>query len=450
MKLLSSLPKHALTRPAYFLLIALIFAPFTGRATLHAQTDIDLKLFNGRIIKDIAIIGNKHTKRKVIQRELLFGTGQVFNDSLVLQSKKRLENLWLFNRVEFIPFIEKANDDSVSIIISVTERWYFFPYPVFEVQDRDWNKLTYGFGFAHLNFRGLNQKLQTSVQFGNRRGFKFTYLNPWIGDQAHLFAGVYLRTYELDNYSYDFPEYHFYSVLHFGKYWTHDFMSEIFFLRDHIHVNKEDAHYLASGTQTDVKYGLGIKTLVDHRDLYAYPTKGWYLNFTASKIGFFEPGLDYTQYVLDARKYIPLKPFILAGRIYTVQTQGHLPVYDRVYFGYTERIRGHFAEVYQGSQLLFLGAAVRMPLIKVHYFSFNSPFLPDVFTQNLKFGLNVGLFAEAGQVTDRREQFAISHFIKGFGAGLHFLLPYVEVLRFDIAFDEQLQHQFILEILMPF
>jgi len=406
--------------------------------------------FNGRIVKDIIIVGNEHTRPEVIRRELLLKSGQVFSDSLLKESKRRLENLWLFNRVQFIPFATSAKSDSVSIIVSLTERWYFFPFPVIQVQDRDWNKITYGFGFAHTNFRGWNEKLVASLQFGNRPGVKFSYLNPWIGERLHLFTGFYFRTFRLNNYSYDFPEKHVYSVVHFGKYWTRDFFTEISFLRDQITVDAEDAHYMATNSTRDVNYGLTLRSLMDYRDLYAYPSRGWYLNIQISKMGLFEPELNYMRYYFDFRKYINIKPFILAGRIFTIQTQGKLPVYDRVYIGYSERIRGHFNEVYAGNHAFILGAAVRMPVIPVRYYTFDSQLLPAVMTTNIKFGMNVGIFMESGQVTRTRKQFAIRKMVTGFGAGVHFLLPYVEVLRIDLAFNEKWQHQFIVEILMPF
>ncbi len=435
------------------LLLTLFFLASIGQALWaqqKAQNPSEYAPFEGRIIKDIVIVGNKHTNPEVIRRELLIKRGHLFRSRLVKESQRRLENLWLFNRVEFLPFATSSKSDSVSVIVAVTERWYLFPFPVFEVQDRDWHKLTYGFGFAHTNFRGWNEKLILSLQFGNRPGIKFSYLNPWIGDSLHLFTGLYFRTFRLNNYSFDFPEKHVYSVFHFGKYWTRDFFTEISLSRDQITVDPLDAHYMATQSERDVNYGLTLSTLMDYRDLYAYPTKGWYLNVQISKMGLFEPKLNYMRYYLDFRKYLHLNPFILAGRIFTIQTQGKLPVYDRVYIGYNERIRGHFNEVYVGNQAVILGAAVRVPLIPVHYFSFHSLFLPEALTTDFKFGMNVGIFWETGQVTRTRSEFALRKMISGFGTGLHFLLPYVEVLRLDLAFDEKLHHQFIAEILMPF
>ncbi|NOX87535.1 MAG: BamA/TamA family outer membrane protein [Calditrichaeota bacterium] len=412
-----------------------------------ARNPVDWSYFNGKRIKDIIVVGNKHTEKEVLLRELLIKPGQTLQDSLLQRSMQRLENLWLFNRIEFLPF---STGDSVSIIISVTERWYFFPYPVFDVEDRDWKKITYGFGFAHLNFRGWNEKLQASTHFGNRPGLKFAYFNPWIGRDLHLFTGLYFRTFRLNNYLYDFPEHHIYGVIHLGKYWTRDFWTELMLIRDQITVDDKNVHYMETGNKTDVNYGIRLYNTFDYRDIYAYPSKGWYLKLGIFKMGLFLPKIDYTQYLLDFRKYFFLKPFILAGRIYTLQSYGKLPVYDRVFIGYKERIRGHFNEVFEGNHALILGAALRLPIIPVRYFSFGSKRLPDFMTKDLKFGLNAGIFVESGQVWKKHKNFAIRKMVSGYGAGLHILLPYVEVLRLDLAFNEKGKSQFIAEILMPF
>ncbi|MHB2155440.1 BamA/TamA family outer membrane protein [Calditrichota bacterium GD2] len=416
-------------------------------AVSGAQDKIDFSKFNGKIIKDIFIVGNKQTRAKVILREMQLQEGQVFRDSLLIRSRERLENLWLFNRVEMLPF---SSSDSVSIIVSVTERWYFFPYPVLYIVDRDWNKLTYGFGFAHLNFRGWNEKLQSSVHFGNRPGLKFVYENPWVGEDIHLYTRVYFRKFRMDNYKYDFPEYHLLSVVHLGKYWTRDIRTVVMFSRDQVSVDKENVIYMESGNQEDINYGIRLINTFDYRDLYAYPTTGWYLRLGIYKMGLFAPELDYTQYMLDFRKYLSVNSFILAGRVYTMQSYGNTPVYDQVFLGFEERIRGHFNEVYNGRYAMLLGLALRHPLIPLRYFSYHSELLPEFLTKNLKFGLNAGLFVESGQVWNNHKNFKLRNMITGYGFGLHFLLPYVEVLRFDYAFNEQGRGEFIVEVLMPF
>ena len=400
-----------------------------------------------RPVKSIIIKGNSNTNKEVILRELLFAEGDAVTDSMITVSRKRLENLWLFNRVEIFVL---PDGDSISLLISVTERLFIFPFPIFTLDDRDWNKITYGLGVAHTNFRGWNEKVFGQLFFGNRPGYGISYTNPWINRELHLTAGIFILKYSTGNHSYNFDEKHFYTAFSIGKYWNRDFYSKISLYRDAIGVSKTAAPLLQSGSTKDVNYGFIFSSVYDRRDLYAYPTKGFYAKILFKKSGLFDKSIDYSQYGFDFFKYFNWKGIILAGRLSTLQSLGTLPVYDRVYFGYSNRIRGHFNEVIEGRHLFMSGLALRFPLIKTRYYSVPSFLLPSSSTKNLKFGLNGGFFAERGIVWSRREQFASKNFINGFGLGLHFLLPYIEVLRLDLAFDEQFKHEYILEILMPF
>ena len=44
----------------------------------------------------------------------------------------------------------------------------------------------------------------------------------------------------------------------------------------------------------------------------------------------------------------------------------------------------------------------------------------------------------------------MNNFVSGFGVGIHFLMPYIEVLRIDLAFDEDFNSETILEIEVAF
>jgi outer membrane protein assembly factor BamA len=393
----------------------------------------------------IYIVGNDHTHEDVILRELLFSAGDTATDSLLAASKKRLENLWLFNRVEFMPL--PGNGDW-SLLISVTERLYIFPYPVFNFEDRDWKKLTYGFGFAHENFRGRNEKLYLSLSFGERPGWHFTYFNPWVNSKWHLLTGFYIRKYIMQNHSDKFDENHLYLAVNFGKYWTRYFHSNLSVTRDRIRLADSASLYYHPSTETN--YGLNFSNALDTRDLYAYPSRGQYLFFRLRYQGFFEPQPDYWQYVFDLRQYLNFKRLILAGRLHTKQSIGTLPIYDRVYFGYDERIRGHFSEVKEGRHSFLASIDLRFPLLPVRYLTFNTGLLPELYTKNLKFGVNAGLFLDSGVVWKTKREFGVTNFNSGFGAGLHFLAPYIEVLRFDLAFNEKLSSEFIMEVQVAF
>ncbi|MEJ2053270.1 MAG: BamA/TamA family outer membrane protein [Calditrichaceae bacterium] len=242
----------------------------------------------------------------IIKRELLFAVGDTVSDSLLQRSKKRIENLWLFNRVEFYPL---PDGEKIGLLISVTERLYILPYPEFTLEDRDWKKLTYGFGLAHENFRGQNEKVYAAMLFGNRPGYSFSYLNPWVNRKWHLTIGFYLKKYSKDsrdkfNYNDEYApinEKHLYTNITFGKHWTRYFYNQIYFSRDAIEVKDEFSPEMQSKTNKDVVYGLALHTGYDSRDLYAYPSKGWYASLKLTKKGLFVPRIDYESIDIDIR-----------------------------------------------------------------------------------------------------------------------------------------------------
>jgi hypothetical protein len=52
---------------------------------------------------------------------------------------------------------------------------------------------------------------------------------------------------------------------------------------------------------------------------------------------------------------------------------------------------------------------------------------------------------DSGIIWNGAAQYGISNFETGFGIGLHLHLPYVEVFRFDYAFNREFRGQLILE-----
>ncbi len=422
---------------AFILFILLITITHTP---LHAQAALPAPLAR------ILIVGNDQTDNDIIERELLVQPGELLTDSLLSESKNRLENLLLFNRVEMFAL---ENGDSVSLLISVTERLFIFPYPVFQVDDRDWDKLTYGLGMAFDNFRGRNEKLYVSGVLGHRPGFMLSYYNPWIGRDWHLTGGLFIQKYIVPNRLLPLDEKHLYLALTLGKYWMRNWSTRIIISHDNIHYKGADAAALLDEPLRQSNTGLQFLSVYDSRDLRPYPAHGFYVKAQFRKHGFNSKIIHYSKLLLDTRAYFSLGKVILASRFFTEQSYGTLPAYDRTYLGFEERIRGHFSETLSGNHTLTCGLALRYPAFPVHYYDSFSDLLGSG-GRNLKFGINVGLFAESGIIWKKQKEFKAEHFISGFGFGLHFLLPYIEVLRVDMAFNEALKHEFIVEIQMPF
>ena len=121
---------------------------------------------------------------------------------------------------------------------------------------------------------------------------------------------------------------------------------------------------------------------------------------------------------------------------------GNIPVYERKYIGYSERIRGHFDHVSEGENRFLTSAVFRFPILPVRFFNLQN--LPQL--TNLKFGISMGFFIDSGLTWFQGQKLNNSMLMTGYGVGLHFHLPFINVLRAEIAFDEMGNHQYIIDL----
>ena len=409
---------------------------------INAQNDVP---DTGPVISEIIVNGNKQTEKEVILREILLHPGDVYSDSLRRISADRLYNLQLFNYVEIIPI---PDHNRVALWVNVTERLYFYPVPVLRLEDRDWAKITYGLGVVHTNLRGRNEYLFAEAVFGNRPGYAVKYYNPWIGGHKHYTLGLTVLKYSLaSKFSYsnalpEFNEERFLSMISGGRYWGRSFSLSASLIYEHIKTDPSGRVYLDNPDGDDV-LSAGLTVQYDDRDLKQYPSYGRFFNLTTLQSGVGGVGRKVLTLSGDMRYYKPLGVFTFAGRLYHSRSLGAVPFYQRSYIGYLERIRGHFNQVYEGTRRVLAAFEVRYPLVPLFNMSLPSYIFPESATQNMRFGLNMALFLDSGQVWS--DKFDANGMQTGFGVGLHLRVPYVEVVRMEWAFDEQFRSEFIIE-----
>lgn len=155
--------------------------------SLVADTLQDRLLHVDRVI----IIGNKVTKRRIIERELTLKPGDTIRSRRLTSElewdKHKLYNLRLFNTVT-VRSLDLGNNH-IDILVDLTERWYIFPVPIFELSDRNFNewwnnynhdltRINYGLRIYKYNFRGRNESLRLTAQFGFYRKFDIQYKIP--------------------------------------------------------------------------------------------------------------------------------------------------------------------------------------------------------------------------------------------------------------------------------
>lgn len=157
-------------------------------------------------IRNIFIEGIKTTKESTVLRELSFSAGDTINSEslqgILAENRNNLLNQWLFNFVDFTPL---RHGNEVDIILKVTERWYVWPYPVFEISERNFNvfwdslrhsgfedfsRLNYGVFLNWYNFRGRNELLKIKVRKGYREHYLFECDIPYL-NKAKTWGAIF-------------------------------------------------------------------------------------------------------------------------------------------------------------------------------------------------------------------------------------------------------------------
>ncbi len=400
-----------------------------------------------RVVSEILFNGNKVTREETMLREMVLKPGDVYSDSLRRVCEKRIYNLQLFNHVEIIPI---PDHNHVALWVNVTERVFFYPIPIVRLEDRDWNKISYGLGVVHNNIRGLNEFIVAELVFGNRPGYAFQYFNPWIGREQRYTFGMLVQSYSLRSYYSllnpvdDFNEQHFRTQVSFGRYWGRYFSLSASVAYEKVTTDDPARHLLVNSAGDDV-WSMGVTAQYDSRDLKQYASRGLFLNAALFRLGLFNNAGDVDRYQLDFRYYRPWGRFTLAGRLYHSASLGEVPFYQFSYLGFAEKIRGHFNEVYEGTRVALAAFELRFPIVPLFRISLPDTFMPSGTTQNLHFGLNGALFLDSGQVWSAARPFDGTAMKTGFGVGLHIRVPYVEVFRLELGFDTEFNSELILE-----
>jgi len=197
--------------------VDLTIVPETSQA--HDRLiDITYKIDEGQrsYVERISISGNTRTKDKVIRREVLIAPGDIFNTVRVETSKKRLENLGYFSKVDTFP-----------VDTEVEGRKYLD----IQVEEKRTGSLNFGAGFSTIdsligfieltqgNFditnwpslTGGGQKFRIRLQGGTeRKDVELALTEPWfmdrpisVGFTAYYHEANYLSSiYDQRNYGF--------------------------------------------------------------------------------------------------------------------------------------------------------------------------------------------------------------------------------------------------------
>lgn len=421
-------------------------------------------------ISKIEIEGNKITHNKIIFRELVFKVGDTLNfknyEFLKNKSSENLMNIAAFN---FVSITESVNDNKIEVLIKVTERWYIWPIPVFDLADRnfntwwktkDFNRINYGVDLAIYNFRGRSETLNLLFSLGYDEKYGFIYKIPYITKKQKIgliISGNYLRSHEVamkdSNNKVVFFSSH-------NSYPKQNYNTSIgFSYRNNIHnthlLQFGIENYLISDTllnrnkdysvnnQNKLSYfTINYQFKNDYRNYKPYPLTGHYFDFEIIKYGLNfsknNKNVDFIRFKSTYRKYFKLNQnFYFASGI-TAMINSELPYYIQSGLGYIrDYVRGYEHYVISGQGFALIKNNLKYTIIpqriaKIKYIK------TDKFN-TVPYAFYLNLYADAAYVYNKEDDLynsMVNKSLFGFGFGIDFVTYYDKVFRLEYSINK--------------
>lgn len=312
-------------------------------------------------VNRVNIEGNTRTKDKVIRREVLVAPGDVFNTVRVDITKKRLENLGYFAKVETYP---EETDIPGRKDLTIL------------VQEKRTGSLSFGggystidalVGFAELSqgnfdlfnwpsFTGGGQKFRLRIQYGTqRKDFILSLTEPYFLDRRLSLNGQVFYT-EANYLSSEYDQRNYGFAMELRKPLnTYTYATLGYQLQDvdifNVAISASDFIKSQEGSTTESKIFSSV--VYDSRDNPLLSRRGQRVTFSPYIAGGFLGGntqiygldLEGSQYF-----HLPWDTILLInGEIATVSQWGNgsdVPIFERLYLGGSNNLRGFpFREV---------------------------------------------------------------------------------------------------------
>ncbi len=438
-------------------------------------------------IRNIHIIGNDKTKEPIITRELKVKEGGTYilkelADTLQFD-RYRIYNTNLFNSVKVE--LQEVDGGNADLLITVDERWYFWPIPLFKLADRSFNdwwynqnhnfqRVNYGLRLTQFNVRGRNERLRLEVQSGFEDRVIVNYRLPYIDKKQHhgLLPEVFYITsknlgYEtrdhlrqfilaeeqmrrsvgvsvIHTYRKRFYDYHFTGV---GFYDTH-INDTIAFL---------NPNYLGDGKTTQKFLTVSYGYQNDTRDNINYPLNGHNIfgSITKSGLGVFKD-VDYWSVTARGAKYFDLgNDFYHASYVHgywsTNDDRAQLNFYG---LGFEKQylVRGYELDLIEGRAFGLTKNTTKKLLWKRK--ADISKIMPLKQFKTFPIALYGKVFFDGGYVQNfenyENNDRLTDKFIYSIGAGLDIVAIYDVVIRLEYSHNAEQQTQFFFNFLAEF
>ena len=440
-----------------------------------------------KTISSILINGNNKTKKEIILRELELKTDSAYSqDELkvkILKSKNNLTNLKLFNFVD-IKSIEKSQD--IEIQINVIEKWYIWPYPIFELSDRNFNtwweefsennysdfsRINYGVFFNWENFRGRNELLKLKIRKGFKEHFLISFQAPFINKNKTLGFGVDLNLFRRKKTFYktinnelifyenqeEFTSKDYSIELNAnyrkGIYNKHNFNISYYntLISDSIRI--KNYKYLNNNKTSGSFIRSAYTFISEHRDYVIYPLKGHYLSIEIAKHNALKSPVNHLEAIGKFEKHLALKENIFLGSSFNLRltSKEEQPYFSQKGFGFQQYVRGYEYYVIDGQSYWLSRTALKYELVKKY--KFDIPYIKMSQFKQSHHSIYIGIFSDMGYIFDEYNSSTNplqKKLLWGKGIALDYITYYDQILRIEYSLNHLGEKGVFLHFSNPF
>lgn len=437
-------------------------------------------------IDKIHIEGNSKTKNSIILRELMFEQDSSYSTSQWLEAKeKSIENLIntsLFNTASIN--LSKDSTATNTVNIKVIERWYLWPIPQVDIDERNFNvwwetknlkRLSAGVYLTKENFRGRMEEVKLLFMAGYNQQFGLSYDAPYINKKKTFGLGaevVWTGRHEVNNATLSDKQAYYKNVetmvqrdllaaIHFryrkSYYVSHllQFRYKNYYFSDSLMANS--TNYSWKGLKQLPYFGIYYKIKNDHRDYKPYPLHGYYIDLEVFKNGFglFDNhGMDLWDIKTTIRKYWQLNDrfYFAGGLMGKISNYEEQPYFLQKSLGYSrDFVRGYEYYVIDGSKYAVVKTNLKWAVIPQNKIRFN--FIKTEKFNTVPYAFYLNLFYDAGYVSENKYNDVSNQlpgsFLSSLGLGIDFTTYYDKVARFEIARNNLGEIGFFLHFIAP-
>ena len=376
----------------------------------------------GLTIREVHVTGLRNLPTEAVTRHLAARAGEPFRRATLALDQRRLDELRVFSSVAIRP---EAQGDGVVVHVALTETLRLLPTILVRVTDE--NGVSAGGGARGINLFGRGTQSGAGVLFGGETSVSATF------DVTTITAGTWSRhagfSYaKRPNALYDFDERSTSADIRLGRNFAHGLRAGGLASILAIDTGTSGASLSADGE--DVLPAVGGFISIDTLDSSTNPRHGTWAEAEVDRLA--GDAHSWTV-ILDGRRFQRLSDrhgFSLTSlaAFQTGAVGADLPEYMQFALGGANSVRGWSLGSRTGRHQ-FIGTA--------EYAFVARPVTPfSVFGINAYAGLQIAAFADVGMAWSNQDDRRLGSAIDGYGVGLRVLVPFVDLIRIDVAGGE--------------